>query len=312
MFYCPAPFFLNKGLPTSCTSSHLSLREAEGQRQFWFPPHGDVAVILKLLLQLQPLVVRVHHPVLVFSPSLPSCITITNKYNYNEKQSKFEWSNKLISFLCCKQAFMSHLQLRKYVWCHVQVQAPLNSSLALSITLNLTEVKTLLCIATVLLLITLSAVDIGVYSGSLFIDTNVQVRILTVTVIDFKVWPRDCIDQGKARTHKDEGLSLDIRFTFCRLPELPALSIRFVIAVHPPSRQRGVGRAQNERPPLLDLHFFKHAVGKSSFMNVQLLSRKMSFSVSHFQQHSVLLDTFEFNCNNASDMMSPIHISACF
>lgn len=54
----------------------------------------------------------------------------------------------------------------KDVWCHVQVQAPLKASSALLITLTTTNVKTNHCIASVVLLITVSGVDIGVDIGS--------------------------------------------------------------------------------------------------------------------------------------------------
>lgn len=52
------------------------------------------------------------------------------------------------------------------VWCHVQVQAPLEAPSPLLITLTGTNVKTPHCIASVLLLITTVGVDIGVYTGS--------------------------------------------------------------------------------------------------------------------------------------------------
>lgn len=55
--------------------SHLSLRQGQRRRQLALPPHGDVVVVLELLLQLQPLLVRVHHPVLVFGAGLPPWFT---------------------------------------------------------------------------------------------------------------------------------------------------------------------------------------------------------------------------------------------
>lgn len=57
------------GLPLQ--AAHLSLREAQRHRQLRLPAHGDVAIALKLLLQLQPLLVGVHHPVLVLCASFP-------------------------------------------------------------------------------------------------------------------------------------------------------------------------------------------------------------------------------------------------
>ena len=45
--------------------SHLSLWEADSVSELSFSPDGDVPAVVELLLQLQPLVVGVHHPVLV-------------------------------------------------------------------------------------------------------------------------------------------------------------------------------------------------------------------------------------------------------
>lgn len=47
---------------------HLPLGEPQRGSQLSFPPDGNVATIVKLLLQLQPLVVRVHDPVFVLRP----------------------------------------------------------------------------------------------------------------------------------------------------------------------------------------------------------------------------------------------------
>lgn len=49
-----------------CGVMYLSLREAEGRGELRLPPDGDVTAVVELLLQLQPLVVGVHHAVLVF------------------------------------------------------------------------------------------------------------------------------------------------------------------------------------------------------------------------------------------------------
>lgn len=50
---------------------YLSLRQAEADSQFGFPPDGDVSVEMKLFLQLQPLVVCINHSVLL----LRSCFS---------------------------------------------------------------------------------------------------------------------------------------------------------------------------------------------------------------------------------------------
>lgn len=51
--------------------SHLSLGEAQRHRQLSLSPHCDVAVALKLLLQLHALLVSVYYSVLVLGASLP-------------------------------------------------------------------------------------------------------------------------------------------------------------------------------------------------------------------------------------------------
>lgn len=55
-------------LRTEPAGSHLPLREPQRGSQLSFPPDGDVATVVKLLLQLQPLVIRVHDSVFVFCP----------------------------------------------------------------------------------------------------------------------------------------------------------------------------------------------------------------------------------------------------
>ena len=46
-------------------STHLSLRQTDHVGQLGLPPDSDVAAVVELLLQLQPLVVGVDNPVLV-------------------------------------------------------------------------------------------------------------------------------------------------------------------------------------------------------------------------------------------------------
>lgn len=58
---------------SGCSSwpPYLSLRQAQADSQFRFPPDGDVSVEMKLFLQLQPLVVCINHSVLL----LRSCFS---------------------------------------------------------------------------------------------------------------------------------------------------------------------------------------------------------------------------------------------
>lgn len=51
-------------------STDLPFSEPEGSGQLSFAADGDVAAVVKFLLQLQALVVCVDHPVLVFCPCL--------------------------------------------------------------------------------------------------------------------------------------------------------------------------------------------------------------------------------------------------
>lgn len=72
----PKPSCILSSLPTvpryGRDSPHLSLGQTQSHRQLRLPPHGDVAVALKLSLQLQALLVTVHHPVFVLGAGLPS------------------------------------------------------------------------------------------------------------------------------------------------------------------------------------------------------------------------------------------------
>ncbi len=55
--------------------TYLSLRQIERLCQLRLPPDGDVPAVVELLLQLQPLVVAVHHAILV----LGACATYRTK-----------------------------------------------------------------------------------------------------------------------------------------------------------------------------------------------------------------------------------------
>lgn len=57
-----------RGSDQALEGSHLPLGEPQRGGQLGFPPDGDVATVVKLLLQLQTLVVRVHDSVFVFRP----------------------------------------------------------------------------------------------------------------------------------------------------------------------------------------------------------------------------------------------------
>ena len=50
-------------------TTHLSLGQPDHVGQLRLPPDGDIAAVVELLLQLQSLVVAVHHTVLVLSAS---------------------------------------------------------------------------------------------------------------------------------------------------------------------------------------------------------------------------------------------------
>jgi len=66
-------------------SSYLSFWQTEVDSQFRFPPDGDVSVEMKLLLQLQSLMVRVHYPVFL----LRSRFTCERKKNALPKIQNF-------------------------------------------------------------------------------------------------------------------------------------------------------------------------------------------------------------------------------
>ena len=66
-------FTLIAAVNVSCFSAppitelqYLSFCEIQCLGELCLPPDGDVPAVVELLLQLQPLVVAVHHPVLVF------------------------------------------------------------------------------------------------------------------------------------------------------------------------------------------------------------------------------------------------------
>lgn len=50
--------------------THLPLREPQVGCQLGLASDGDVSTVVELLLELQPLMVAVHHPVLVLGPRL--------------------------------------------------------------------------------------------------------------------------------------------------------------------------------------------------------------------------------------------------
>lgn len=63
---------MGRALPSlkSIPSTHLPFSEPQGSSQLGLTADGDVAAVVKFLLQLQALVVCVHHPVLVLCPRL--------------------------------------------------------------------------------------------------------------------------------------------------------------------------------------------------------------------------------------------------
>lgn len=61
-------------MPVTC----LSLREPQVGCQLRFASDSDVAAVVELLLQLQPLMVAIHHAVLVLGPRLACNMTPTD------------------------------------------------------------------------------------------------------------------------------------------------------------------------------------------------------------------------------------------
>lgn len=83
----------NRGLSSQI---YLSFRQTEVDSQFRFPPDGDVSVEMKLLLQLQSLVVCVNYPVFL----LRSRFTCED----DEKQNTMHWG-VFFFFFCSHVAF---------------------------------------------------------------------------------------------------------------------------------------------------------------------------------------------------------------
>lgn len=68
-----------------CSSfqTYLSLRQAEADSQFGFPPDGDVSVEMKLFLQLQPLVVCINYSVLLLRSCFACEVDKSTHYNFS-------------------------------------------------------------------------------------------------------------------------------------------------------------------------------------------------------------------------------------
>lgn len=73
--------------------TYLSFRQPEVDSQFRLPPDGDVSVEMKLLLQLQPLMVCVNYPVFL----LRSCFTCeSDKKRNSVKIELFFFSSQVV------------------------------------------------------------------------------------------------------------------------------------------------------------------------------------------------------------------------
>lgn len=76
--------------------TYLSLRQAEADSQFGFPPDGDVSVEMKLFLQLEPLMVCINYSVLL----LRSCFTckVDKNTHYDFSFAWFHFKSLCINF----------------------------------------------------------------------------------------------------------------------------------------------------------------------------------------------------------------------
>lgn len=63
--------------------TYLSLRQAEADSQFGFPPDGDVSVEMKLFLQLQPLMVCINYSVLLLRSCFTCEVDKNTRYNFS-------------------------------------------------------------------------------------------------------------------------------------------------------------------------------------------------------------------------------------
>jgi hypothetical protein len=73
---CSAEIRRKSGIRRIRDQGYLSFRQAQVGRELCLPPDGDVPVEVKLLLQLQTLVVGIHHPVLFLG----------SRFTFNKKE----------------------------------------------------------------------------------------------------------------------------------------------------------------------------------------------------------------------------------
>lgn len=70
---------------------YLSLWQAQRCGELRLPTDGDVFAVVELLLQLQPLVVRVHDPVLILGSRLPVCKRHKDNCSGKAKRAVAQW-----------------------------------------------------------------------------------------------------------------------------------------------------------------------------------------------------------------------------
>lgn len=83
--------------------TYLSLRQAEADSQFGFPPDGDVSVEMKLFLQLQPLMVCINYSVLFLRSCFTCEVDKSTHYNFSIFRFFACFHFKSLCIYCCGQ-----------------------------------------------------------------------------------------------------------------------------------------------------------------------------------------------------------------
>lgn len=174
---------------------------------------------------------------------------------------------------CASSVSESHAaaEVVKHVWSHTAVQAPLKSSSPLSIILDITNVKTPLCIASVGLLIMASGVYTGIYTGSYSLTQMFtyayslrQPLIGRFDQVTGSTKTNPCTHRHKwgLRVRLQTRFEFDSMQRHCYLPSLSCFAAT--------SQQRGWGETmQASRPTLLVLSWhFKPCCHVNRSMNM--------------------------------------------